>query len=375
MALLIQARRLVAGVAVLFALVLLAVGMLAMHAQSGYFSPVFAPDGQSVFVVRRDVRAAVLGLGYEFWTPPATVWVLRDRFALVNIGLKDGRITVVKNFGASPLEGRRMQAYHGAIYGEVHAHLRWADAAHLDYEIGVTRADTPLSRTFVVRQVWNPATRTLAATTPWQETSTGMAGDEAAQLSGDLEVIAVPGNELMPCAVVVLRTTSDARPLVQTARCRAKYPSGFSQAVLAPFSRRADIERSETIERTYADLVARGRDAGLSEGDAMLKANKQMERLGFFPKSPTIVAHRVPCGEGTPLFRITDMEFRVGLFQDIANAIEHPDEEVDKESGNYIIHRDFDTSRQLNAFLENRNATTFYVEGHGGCWRMSINRP
>ena len=38
------------------------------------------------------------------------------------------------------LEGATIEAYHGAIFGVPHAHLRWADPAHLEYEIAVTRS-------------------------------------------------------------------------------------------------------------------------------------------------------------------------------------------------------------------------------------------
>ena len=35
----------------------------------GYFGPVFAPDGASVYVLVRDVSASVVGLGYDTLTP------------------------------------------------------------------------------------------------------------------------------------------------------------------------------------------------------------------------------------------------------------------------------------------------------------------
>jgi hypothetical protein len=99
-----------------------------------------------------------------------------------------------------------------------------ADSTHLDYEIAVTRHDTPLARTFVIRRVWSPQTNVYVTTSPWQEMSSGMGGDEPQQLHGDLETIAVPGEELMPCAIALLRRDgSAATPLVETATCRRKY--------------------------------------------------------------------------------------------------------------------------------------------------------
>jgi hypothetical protein len=158
---------------------------------------------------------------------------------------------------------------------------------------------------------------------------------------------------------------------VQTRRCRSKYPEGITASVLGSASRRADIERSETIRTAYADLVSRGRDAGLSEGDAMLGANKEMQRRGYFPKDPTLVAEATGCDAASPLFAITDMEFTVGLFPDIAAAIAQPGAEVDKSMGAYIMHSDYTTSRDINEYLA-ADRSIFFVRARGRCWRMTI---
>jgi hypothetical protein len=350
-------------------------GVLAIRHETGYFSPLFAPDGGSVFAITREVAATIVGFGYEFFTAPATVWLQSDRFKLVNIRLADGRLTVIEAFPPSPLEGSRIHAYHGAIFGVPHAHLRWADAGHLDYEVAVTRHDTPLARTFVIRRVWNAAARQYTVTSPWQETPTGMAGDQPQQLHGDLEAIAVDGDELMPCAIAVLRRDSPtASALVQTTTCRRKYPSGLTATLLAPMSRRREIERAQMLRTTYAELVEQARRSGLPEGEAMLEAGRRMQRLGLYPKSTMLVAHAEPCAAQSPLFRISDEQFRVGLFPDIDRAIARPDQEVEKSMGAYIVHRDYTTSQEINAFLDAGHGQ-FVVEARGGCWRLTISRP
>jgi hypothetical protein len=350
-----------------------AAALLTRHSR-GYFGPVFAPDGASIFFVTRDVSGTVLGFGYEMWTPPARVWLHRDRFALVNIRLSDQHLTVVREFPPTPLEGGSFDAYHGAIFGDGRAHLRWADPSHLEYELAVTRHDTPLSRTFVMRRTWDPSRRAFIESASWQEGFAGMGGDEPSQLAGPLEVVAALGDEQLPCAVVVLDSRAGtAAALAETSVCRRKFPGGFTTALLAPASRRADIERAETIRRTYDDLVAEATAKGLPEGEAMLRANKEMERLGYFPKSPTLLATPGDCESGGPVFVVTDEEFVVGLFQDIQAAIDHPGEEVDKAMGSYVIHRDFDTSRRLNEFLADRSHTAFLVKARGGCWHVAVD--
>jgi hypothetical protein len=371
-------RWLAAGVLGLAALVLLGawgIGWIAVPHGVGYFSPVFARDGQSVFAITRDARAAVTGFGQEFFTAPASVRLLRDRFTLINLRLSDGRMTVVEAFPPSPLEGQQFRAYRPSIFGSPHAHLRWADADHLDYELAVTRHDTPRSRTFVIRRRWNAAAGAYDTTPPWQEAHAGMVGDEPDQLHGDREAIPVPGEYSMPCAIAILRRDqSQGRALIQTRGCRSKYPSGFPAAVLAPLSRRADIERAEKIRTTYAELVARGRASGRSEGQAMLDAGEEMSRLGLFPKTTKLVARETPCDGASPLFHISTEEFKVGLFQDIERAIAAPGTEVNKSMGSYITHRDYTTSRQINQFIDAGNSI-FVVETRGKCWRLTIKLP
>jgi hypothetical protein len=280
---------------------------------------------------------------------------------------------VLGNFPTSPLAGRRLSAYHGAIFGSAAAHLRW-DGGHLQYEIALTRHDSPLSRTFVARGVWDPATSRVVNAPVWKESGSISGGDEPEQLAGPLEVIAVPGAEGMPCGIVTLdRDSGTVTPLVMTPTCDGKFPVGVTAADVASLSRRADIERARTINDTYAALVARGVAAGLNEGTAMLQANKEMQRLGYFPRTPTLTATQTTCaGDGPEMFAISDEELRVGLFSDIGDALAHPGAEVDKDSGDYILHQSFDTSRRINDYLADRRHTTFVVKRGPSCWLLTI---
>lgn len=350
-------------------------GVVGAPRADGYFAPVFSPDGKTIFAIARDVLATKVGFGHQFFTPPATVRLHRDRFTLIAVQVADGRMTAIEELPPSPLEGARISAYHGAIFGVPRAHLRWTDGV-LEYEVAVTRHDTPASRTYVIRRTWSPAAAPAAESRPtWQEAHTAMGGDEPSQLHGDLEVLAIPGDELMPCAIAVVgRNDPRARPLAETPVCRKRYPAGLGPDELRPISRRADIERAEKVRSTYAALVERGRQAGLSEMQAMLAAGKEMSRLGLYPKTTTLVATVVDCESASPLFRIVDAEFEAGLFQDIARAIAAPGEEVDKSMSAYVSHRDYRTSKEINDFLDAGNSV-FFVETRGRCWKLTVNRP
>ena len=105
----------------------------------------------------------------------------------------------------------------------------------------------------------------------------------------------------------------------------------------------------------------------------MLEAIRGMQRLGLYPKPSTLVAtramHETP---GMPVFTISDQEFLVGLFNDIREAIDRPGEEIEK-AGAYVIHQDFDTSRQINQYLADRKDTEFFVQADGALWRMVVD--
>jgi len=349
-------------------------GLAALRSGTGYFAPVFTPDGRSILAIRRRTSAVTLGFGYEFFTPPATVFIQDDRYALVSIAIPDHRLTVLGDLPSSPLTGRRLQAYHGAIFGSSTAHLRWEDG-RLSYAVAVTRYDTPQSRTFVARGQWDRAAARFVEPPAWRESTDSAGGDEPEQLFRNLEVMALPGSEGLPCGVVTLdETAGRVTPLVMTSTCVSKFSREPAMSDVSPLSRRHDIERAVEIKQTYAALVARGVAAGANEGTAMLQANKEMERLGYFPRSPTLTATRTRCESADTAFTISDEEFRVGMFQDIDRAIAHPGDEVDKDTGDYVLHQAFDTSRQLNEYLADRNHTAFRVSAHGVCWQMRIDR-
>jgi len=348
-------------------------GVVGFPHGTGYFAPLFAPDGRSVLAIRRDTAAFTAGFGYEFFTPPATVFIRSDHYALVRVALADHRVTVLGDVPGSPFIGHRLQAYHGAIFGSSSAHLRW-EHGQLSYAVAVTRYDQPQSRTFAARGHWDEQTRRVTETPTWRPAPDISGGDEPEQLFRNLEVVALPGSEGLPCGLVTLdRDSGTVTPLVMTTVCRSKYPSGPSLTDVKALSRRHDIERALEIKQTYAGLVAARIAAGASEGTAMLQANKDMERLGYFPRSPTLTATRERCPDGEPVFTISEEEFRVGLFQDIEQAIAHPGDAIDK-GGEYIRHQQFDTSRLINEYLTDRSHTTFVVKRSTTCWRMRIDR-
>lgn len=343
--------------------------------ERGFLSPQFAPDGASVVVIARETRALVFGFGYEAFTPPARTRVLRDRFSLLRIHLADGRVDVLHEFPASPLEGGWVHSYRPSLAGSASARLRWTTPDALEYEIAVSRPRQPSSETFVTRRRWNTTSGQLEST-GWTEGSAGMGGIESTQLHGDREVVALRAGGALPCAVLLVTEGQPlARPLLEELDCRKAFPDGYPVARLADVIHRPAIMRVEHLRETHARLQAEARARGLSEGDAALAAIRGMQQLGLYPRPSTLVAIRATAIEpGMPVFEISDTEFEVGLFPDIRAALDSPGTEVEKSIGDYIVHRDHDTSRRLNAWLADRARTTFYVRADGATWTLELTR-
>jgi hypothetical protein len=344
-------------------------------AEVGYYSPQFTPDGTAVVVIVRDARAFVAGFGFETFTPPARSIITHDRFSVVRFRLTDGHGEVVTRLPASPLEGETIQTYRPRVHGSASAHLRWATPEALEYEVAVTIPRQPSSDMHVIRHRWDPSTSQWKDSAGWERGSSGMGGTERSQLSGPREVVAV-GAGAMSCAVVIVTEgQAMADVLVETPSCRKTHPDGYPVSALQDLLRRGDLERVAHLEETHARLLAEARARGLQEGDAALEAIRGMQRLGLYPKPPTVTATRVAAADSSaPVFAISDEEFRVGLFQDLRAAIDRPGEDVER-SGSYVIHRDFDTSRRLNEYLADKRDATFFVEADGAVWRMEVHRP
>jgi hypothetical protein len=110
----------------------------------------------------------------------------------------------------------------------------------------------------------------------------------------------------------------------------------------------------------------------LPEGEAMLRADDEMEKMGYYPKTPRLVAKKIESIQQCfAIFSITNDEFRFGLFQDIEQAIAKPGAEV-HYSGKYITHQDFDTSRKLNEHLDSESKA-FIVKTGKEMFLLRIN--
>ena len=190
------------------------------------------------------------------------------------------------------------------------------------------------------------------------------------------------GEQAYPCALVAHNAkTSELKVLLATPTCDRLYPVGIRFSDVEQFSRREQIERIRLLKSTKEELKRQALAEGLTEHEAWLRAIDQMQDLGFYARPPQVVAQTLSRqqvralerqGALDPLFSITEMEFRVGLFQDIERAIKSPGTEVERW-GRYVIHRDYSNSQKLNRFFES-GGRLFYVETQGRTYRLKLTK-
>lgn len=378
----VRAALVAGGFVVAAALVLAA--YTGVHRAEGYYGPVFAPDGGAVYFVQRNVVGIVWGLGFECFTPPAHVYTLWDRASLRRVSLDRGSRETLLTWTTSPIVRRRIDEYRGRLFGHVWTAIGFSEAGAVQVALRLDVPRVPSSEQWWAGRIWDDARHVWVEAGEWRRGYPPFAIREGAVLAGDWEVMTLRGRQALPAAVVAFNhVTRETRVLARSGEFGGLYPDGPPVAVLEQQSRRADIERVQEITRVHDALVARFRGEGLSEGAALLAAAKEMQRLGYYPKSTTLTARLIAegppgatpsAGSAIPTFDISDMEFTVGLFPDIDEAMASPGTAVDKHSGDYIIHRDYTTSGRINQAL-GAGITTFRVRARGRLYELTIERP
>jgi hypothetical protein len=363
------------GLFAAIAVAAVAFGLARTRYEEGGFAPVISPDGKYAWFVRRATSGFVWGLGVEFFTPPAHAFIWRDRFELCRIPMQGGSVETVVTWPHSPLERTSISEYRGRIFSVSHSVLRFTDS-RLVYEVAITVPQSPQSVTWALEGQLDSGAPGQAQNVSWTRRFTpAYPGEDSVR--DPWEVLAAPGRENFPCAIVTHDFHSgQLRVLWKTSACDALYPGGIRWERLAEYSRAADILRLRRVRQLSRDLVAEGRARGETEMQASLSAIRRLQDMGYYPKPPRLVARplRGPAEASVPLFRISGMQFKVGLFPDIENAIAAPGTEVDKNIGTYAVHQDYTTSTRLNEFLAS-GGQRFYVETAGRLYELTLTKP
>lgn len=352
-----------------------------MESYEGYFAPVYSPDGQYVYFVERQTRgdARVTDVGGFFSDAKYDVFVAKDTFTLNRLNLATGRVEELIRLAPSPLEGRRYEA-RGQPFESAEARLRFTKEKQLEFGVCLTAYQMPVAKNYWSSGVWVEPQRAAMDLRSWQDSYCQTGGFDESTISGDWEVMQVNGGRhWFPVAIVAFNhITRNVKVLVKSNDYDRAYPTGVAVTELEKNSRRALIEHHQKVNRTYEALMQQYKAQGMSDIEAELQTGKEMERLGYYPKSTKIVARRLSSAEAAKidkaaLFTIVKPEMASGIFPDIEKAIASPGEEIDQD-GEYHIHRDYSNSARLNAFLSS-GKTQFYVRYLDQTYELTIKKP
>jgi len=352
-----------------------ATGLVGWDRLTGYYAPVFSPEGDAVYYLQRDTSGVSWGLGWEFFSPPASARAASDTLSLRRLDLAARRVEVLEEWRDSPILGRTVHTYRPALYLYLSARLRAEEPGVVDYAAGLAIPIQPRSTPFRLEGTWSadPAKRKRGE---WRDGDASVGGYSRWPLAGDVELVAMPAYGAPPPALLARdHAAGTTAVLLETRAYRDIQPDGAPPEWNPEWSRRADMQPLRDLERTEAELRERFAAEGLPEYEASMRVIDEMRRLGFYPMPDTITARAV---SGTPpadlpLFDIADGEMASGVFPDIADAILRPGEAVEKSNTTYLIHRDYANSARLNDFLDT-GATRFLVRYQGRLWELTIDR-
>jgi hypothetical protein len=327
-----------------------ALGLYGYERHVGYFAPVWDKAGKSVFVLRRTTSGFIWGFGWEFFSPPASSYVTSDSFELVRVYPGRKEPEMLASWSSSPLVGRITKHYRGRIFNYISARL---DPSEEDVRVRVRMSipRVPSSEVWGIDTMWKPE---QAFQANWVEGFPGGLARAEAILTAGREVLTVPGKEGFNAAVLIVDADGNHFILIKTDDFDALYPDGIPAKLLAERSNRKQIEKVRDFRKVKAELVAKFMsEEGLREGDAILRAYDEMEKLGYLARKPRIAATLVRnLPNDVTVFDIPRHYLDAGLFQDIAKAIASPGTEVKAGLGTYLKYEDDDLGPRLRAFRE-----------------------
>ena len=350
----------------------------------GYFAPVYSPDGQHVYFVERGISGTLKqtkGTDLFFSSPEFDVFVETDTFTLKRLHVQSGQVEDLIRLAPSPIEGRRSKET-GSPFQSADARLQFTKDRQLEFNICLNDHQPPRVQEYMSSGVWSEAKHAAEISRSWEKSSCEMSGYDEWPLFGDWEVREVyRGSLLLPAAIIAYNhVTGAGKVLVKNKEYDRLYPDGVPVRQILEYPLRADMERTQTMRRVHEELLQKYKAMGMGEVQALLRTGKDMQRLGYYPKSTMIVARRLDRAEAAAgkldkeaLFSIAKAEMESGIFPDIEKAIASPSEEIDKSDG-YHIHRDYSTSARLNKFIKT-GKTRFYVQYLGETYELTIIRP
>lgn len=188
-----------------------------------------------------------------------------------------------------------------------------------------------MAKEYLSSALWVGPAGAADVTDAWKESACQISGYDEWPLLGDWELLAVPRRQFFPVAIVAYNhVTRDVRVLVKNKDYDQLYPDGVPLQQIMENSHRPAMERAQTVRRVHKELLHKYKAMGMSEVQALLRTGKDMQQLGYYPKTTMIVARRLSRAEAArkldkdALFRIAKGEMESGIFHDIEQASPAP---------------------------------------------------
>lgn len=364
-----------AGMAALVLAVVLAVivlglwwlGLFGLKTQQGYFGAVFSPDGEQIYYVERRTSGMHWGMGWEHFSPPAWARVSRDRFMLQRLDLSSGEIITLERWQGSPVVGKTLRQYRGQLFSSLRVALE-AEEDGVRYKMGISLPRQPVSERFQLQGYWRASDSSRGS---WQPASTSSPGLGTPRILAELELFELPGEESFPAAILAYDHSQQRWALLATTLKQP--PSEEVLTKLLQSSRKTRHDHYQALVNLKQQRVDTHREQGMSEVEALLAANRDLREMGYFPKPRRWIATLAAesTSSALPVLEISEAEFQVGLLRDIAQALAEPGREVDKQPGQYVQHRDYDTSQRLNELMAAGN-TELEVRVDGRYYHLQL---
>ncbi len=331
-------------------------GLVTIERHVGYFGPAFSTGGNAVYFLERRSSGVTWGFGWEHFTPPARARAWSDTLRLRRLDLSSGAVATLEAWDRTPIVGRTLSQYRGRVFNHLQAALIPRDDGSVEYRLELALPRVPTADVYRLRGLWAAGPQRQRG--EWNGAPAAGPGLSQPVVDADRELFTLAGPESFPAAIVLLDHADKSIQVLQQAPAyAAQYPTGPTLASLMTISRKADHDHSREMARIQRERVAAYRAQGLTEVEALLRAGRDLRDLGYYPKPQRWVAtaltpQALEAYGGLQRLDLAEMEFKVGLFPDLEQAMASPGTEIDRRFGRYLRHRDYDSSERLNTLLE-----------------------
>lgn len=320
-------------------------GILRYEHKRGFFAPVWGP-AEAVYFLERETRGLVFNIDWRIMGLTAAdasnwSWVFADQISVRRLQPTDATLTTLRSWHETPVAGRLLETSPDAVFGILLATLKTEGGLSFTVNVSV------------------PQSGQTAELHQQQPLFTGRGDNVLLQMR---ELMAVPGEDFYPAAIITTIDNNDYRVLLDTAEFANLYPEGIPPALLVELSQREALHKREAIVTKHTQLIQSFRQQGMSEAAARKAADAALTDEGYQVMEPRLVA--IPISEpeaSEAVFRISSETFKSDAFSDIAAAIAEPGVPVRKLAEPY--DHESQTAVALNELIADGGVAWVVVSG------------